>query len=315
MRLQLRSFSTSLRRANNVSQQLKDLPSVSGGGPFPLLPQFQPIGTPPSLVSVSLPASSTLFARRGSIVSINGQLDTITSRLSSLSAFARTVQGMPFLYNRISATAPATLLVSTNTSYQSSLAIVSLDGRTDWTVAQRDALFAWAGAALHVQPNTSLFGSSRGGTTRWGNTYLTGRGDVALVGRGQIFKIDLTEDEDILVHPANLLAYTTAQGSTNAHGQFVKLNHSAPLLQLPKLPFVERLLANNSLLKSYLDSDFHRAVQNTNKSIRKTWAKWFGTGNQLLQIQGPRTILIQSQRTDLRQIVSRNDLAKVGSSD
>jgi hypothetical protein len=45
----------------------------------------------------------------------------------------------------------------------------------------------------------------------WGQTQLSGRGLVALVGNGQIYQISLKTGEEYVVHPSNVVAYTATQ--------------------------------------------------------------------------------------------------------
>jgi hypothetical protein len=35
----------------------------------------------------------------------------------------------------------------------------------------------------------------------WGNSHITGRGLVSLVGKGQVYQINLSANEDYVVHP------------------------------------------------------------------------------------------------------------------
>jgi hypothetical protein len=91
--------------------------------------------------------------------------------LSLLSPFSRALLGIPFLYqkvsestdnyysnvlqNQITSSSPITALISTKNSL-TSFAVVHLDGRLDWIVAQRSALLAWTGHALTVKPRPNL---------------------------------------------------------------------------------------------------------------------------------------------------------------
>jgi uncharacterized protein (AIM24 family) len=64
-------------------------------------------------------------------------------------------------------------------------------------VAQRTALLAWTGQTLSIAPrlNTQL------GLAHWGSSKVTGRGLVALVGKGQVYQITLKEGEEYVAHP------------------------------------------------------------------------------------------------------------------
>jgi uncharacterized protein (AIM24 family) len=77
------------------------------------------------------------------------------------------------------------------------MSTINLDGRIDWMVAQRNALLAWTGHALTVKPKINF----KLNPAHWGNTLLTGRGLVAVVGRGQIYQINLAAEDEYVVHP------------------------------------------------------------------------------------------------------------------
>lgn len=97
---------------------------------------------------------------------------------------------------QVSSTSPLTAIIGTN-SISTSMSTINLDGRIDWIVSQRNSLLAWTGQALIVKPKINF----QLNPTHWGNTLLTGRGLVALVGRGQIYQINLNAEDEYVVHP------------------------------------------------------------------------------------------------------------------
>lgn len=119
------------------------------------------LGSPYSLLSVSLSASQNLYTRRGTLVAVNGKVENAVSSLSILVPFRRAPLGIPFLYQKLSSTSPITALISSK-SPVTTFAVVHLDGRLDWLVAQRQALLAWTGHALSVSPrvNTKMVGKA-----------------------------------------------------------------------------------------------------------------------------------------------------------
>jgi uncharacterized protein (AIM24 family) len=96
----------------------------------------------------------------------------------------------------VSATSPVTALLSTKSPI-SSIVTVQLDGREDWLIAQRQALLAWTGHTLSLTPTYNV----KLGLAHWGNTYVTGRGLLALVGSGQIYQVQLKAGESYVAHP------------------------------------------------------------------------------------------------------------------
>lgn len=158
--------------------------------------RFDVIGTPFSLLSVSLSASQTLYTRRGTLVGLSGKSENTVSTLSILEPIQRAPVGIPFLYQKVSSTSPVTALISTKTPI-SSIVSVNLDGRDDWIISQRQALLAWTGLTLKLKPQYNV----KLGLAHWGNTYITGRGLLALTGNGQIYQVHVKAGESYVAHP------------------------------------------------------------------------------------------------------------------
>lgn len=87
------------------------------------------------------------------------------------------------------------------------MTIIHLDGRLDWMIAQRNALLAWTGHTLTLSPRANL----RMPIAHWGKTSVTGRGLVALAGKGQIHQVHLRTGDEYIVHPSNIVAYSINQ--------------------------------------------------------------------------------------------------------
>ena len=158
--------------------------------------RFDVVGSPFSLLSVTLAASQTLFTRRGTLVGLSGKAENTLSSLSLLEPIRRAPVAIPFLYQRVSATSPVTALVSPKSPI-SSIVTVHLDGRQDWLLAQRQTLLAWTGHSLSLRPQYNV----KLGLAHWGNTRVTGRGLLALAGNGQIYQVQLKAGESYVAHP------------------------------------------------------------------------------------------------------------------
>ncbi|KAI6790556.1 hypothetical protein KC367_g8426 [Hortaea werneckii] len=165
--------------------------------------RFEVLGTHSSLLSASLSASQNLYTRKGTLVGFNGIPENALSTLSLLEPFRRGPLAIPFLYQRLTSTTPYTALLAPK-SPNTSLVVVHLDGRVDWILAQRNALQSWTGPSLSLRPqlNTAL------SPAHWGQTHTTGRGLLALTGRGLIHQISLKQGEEYIVHPSHVVAYT-----------------------------------------------------------------------------------------------------------
>lgn len=67
-------------------------------------------------------------------------------------------------------------------------------------------MLAWTGQTLSLKPQYN----AKLGLAHWGNTYITGRGLLALVGSGQIYQVQLKAGESYVAHPSNVVAYTAS---------------------------------------------------------------------------------------------------------
>lgn len=66
----------------------------------------------------------------------------------------------------------------------------------------------------------------------WGNTLISGRGLLALTGRGQIHQISLKAGDEYVIHPSNLIAYSVMQHAPLSY----RFKSSSLRLQIPN-PF------------------------------------------------------------------------------
>ncbi|KAF1816237.1 hypothetical protein P152DRAFT_454493 [Eremomyces bilateralis CBS 781.70] len=263
--------------------------------------RFEVLGTPSSLLSVSLSASQELFTRRGTLVGVSGKAESALSTLSILQPFRRAVSGIPFLYQKITSTSPIQALIATKSSL-TSFTVVHLDGRMDWMVAQRNAILAWTGHTLAIKPklNTTL------SLSHWGNSYVTGRGLLALVGKGQIYQIVLKTGDEYVVHPSNVIAYSI---STNPPLPY-RFKSSALRLQVPLM----------SALSWIPDIKFFQVMRET-PTWRKvtaalfrlrTWTRRSISGDRLfLRFYGPSTVLVQSRGSSLRDVLTTNEVNEI----
>lgn len=153
--------------------------------PFFLDPQLKSLG---SLVSVTLPSSSVLYTRQGSIIAVNSEkiptdnfdlsrsvADSSSSSPTSsfdVSYFSHT---FPFVSTKIVPTRPTTLLLSStaapsinsiNTSYSNKFAvpsahsvIISPTAEQDWVIPNKDSILAWTGQPDSSSSSTTIAGS------------------------------------------------------------------------------------------------------------------------------------------------------------
>ncbi|CAD6579722.1 MAG: Altered inheritance of mitochondria protein 24, mitochondrial [Alectoria sarmentosa] len=233
-------------------------PSTSGATPDA---KFEVIGSPFSLLSVSLSASQNLYTRKGSLVGVGGKAENAVSTLSILEPFRRAFLRIPFLYQRISSTTPITALISTKASH-TSMTTVNLDGTLDWMIGGK-ALLAWTGQTLSITPS----GDRNMSLAHWGNSHVTGRGLLALAGQGSIFQVVLQAGESYVVHPSNVAAY-----SMNANPPLpYRLKSSTLRFQIPEIG-VSKLLPDTRFIRAMRDSRTWQLFATMLFKVR-TWAR------------------------------------------
>lgn len=111
------------------------------------------------LLRTCTPVAERLLAleeRQKMLINLQENTETIinahqvVSTLSILEPLRRLVGRIPFLYQRVSSTSPVTALISPK-PVVTSLAVVHLDGSTDWMVIGR-SLLTWTGQTVSVRP-------------------------------------------------------------------------------------------------------------------------------------------------------------------
>ncbi|MCJ1224125.1 Altered inheritance of mitochondria protein 24, mitochondrial [Toensbergia leucococca] len=278
-------------------------PSLSGADTLDT--KFEVLGSSPySLLSISLSASQPFFARRGTLVGLGGKAENVISTLSILGPFRRAVLGIPFLYQKISSASPVTALLSTKSPI-TSLAVVHLNGTLDWMVAQRQALLAWTGHTLSISPvvNAKL------SLAHWGYSQVTGRGLLALAGKGQVFQITLKADESYVAHPSNVVAYTVTQHPPLPY----RLKSSSFRLQIPNVN-ISSILPDTKFLRVMRESGTWRIVTTFLFNLR-TWSRRTIWGDRLfLQFHGPTTILLQTRASRLSDVLTTRDFNELADS-
>ena len=218
------------------------------------------------------------------------------SSLSVLEPFRRAAFGIPFLYQKVTSTAPYTALISSK-SPLTTFSVIHLDGRLDWMIAQRNALLAWTGHTLSIKPqiNTSL------SLAHWGSSRVTGRGLLCLSGKGQVYQLALKSGEEYIVHPSNVIAYSIMQHAPQPY----RFKSSNLRLQIPN---AFSYLPDTRFFKVVRQSTVWRVVAKTLFTVR-TWARRSIWGDRMfLRFQGPANILVQSRGAKLTDAFTARDV-------
>lgn len=217
-----------------------------------------------------------------------------------LNPLTRTPFGVPFLYQRITASSPITALISTK-SPTTTFSILHLDGTTDWMVAQRNALLAWTGHTLSLSPRIQ-YGLS---VANWGNTFLTGRGLAAVSAPGQIYQLTLGEGEEFVAHPGSVVAYSVSRVPPRPF----RFKSSTLRLSLPSVPM--GWFTETNFVQTIVKSDAYKWVGRVLHSIR-TMARRTIWGDRLfLQFTGPTTLLMSSRGVRVADVLTNKDVNEI----
>lgn len=266
---------------------------------------FEVLGSPSSLLSVSLSPSQDLHTRRGTLVglsSASGDPSSTVSTLRLLSPLRRVFVGIPFLYQKITSATPITALISAK-SPLTTFCVLHLDGTTDWRLAQRKSLLAWTGSTLSVTPTISPSLS----VTNWGTSIVTGRGLLALVGGGQIFSLQLSPGETYIAHPSNVLAYSLS--SSNAPPTPYRFKSTSINLQVPVV--FGNFFPSSKFVQNIKKGETYKFLANVAYRIR-TWSRRTIWGDRLfLQFTGPTTLLIQSRAARPSDVLSTREVNEI----
>lgn len=231
--------------------------------------------------------------------STTNDISQAQSTLSLLNPLTRATFGVPFLYQRISATTPITALISTK-SPTTTFTVLHLDGTTDWMVSQRNALLAWTGHTLtlssRIQQRLSL--------AHWGSTHLTGRGLAALSAPGQIYQLTLSEGEEFVAHPGSVVAYSVSRSPP----QPFRFKSSSLRLQVPSL--ITRI-PTPEFWKTFRQSGFYKFFARVAYSIRTMTRRTIWGDRLFLQFKGPGTVYLSSRGVRVADVLTNREINEI----
>ncbi|KAG7829190.1 hypothetical protein KL920_002983 [Ogataea angusta] len=303
---------------------------------------FDTIGQAQSTLSLTVPPSVPVHVKRGSLMALFTATETkasmkdfVQSRLEVQEPLKRFAYGgHTSVYQKLISTVPLTLLVSAYDSTSivrrsktsKTFCILSLDGSVDWALFNPDSVQAYAGNSLTITSRKLPRSVSRAGVRKFGlpknstpglagrlssgYKHVAGRGYVSLVGDGSIFKLNLDEDEEILVKKDNLFAASIAQTQDLEDGYFVSQTLNKHLQQPEKdVKMIDKPQEESFFFKvkefiSWGWDYFHHKQRSLFDTI-------IGNGSYI-NVRGPRILLIQANTGDDRFIIgNRSSVSSV----
>lgn len=307
---QCRTIQISSLKATTDSRPSPDaFDALPGSSRDPADARFEVIGSPSSLLSVTLSASQRLYTRRGTLVSVTGKVENAQSTLSLLSPLSRAPLGIPFLYQRISSTTPITALIGTK-SPSTSFSVLHLDGTTDYMIAQRNALLAWTGHTLRLSPRLQQGLAP----ANWGATHVTGRGLVALASPGQIYELNLAEGEELTLHPSHVVAYSvTRKPPLPFRFRSTRLNFQLPAIPESVSNAAGKLVPAkvSEFIATARDTAFFTTLARIMHTLRTGMRRTIWGDRLFLQFRGPTNILMSSRGVRVADVLSRDDINEI----
>lgn len=165
---------------------LSEKPVFTGAGPFIELPSFTAIGDPSNLLNITVPSSSFVNIKSGSLVAIDGDLNGMTSSRQMLTAQVD--------YQKLYVENPVSLIINGNNHYS----IINVDKTEKWKVIDSSNIIAWSGFTLDLK-SVALF-------KKFFSFETFGQGKLILQGSNQLFEIDIDRNEEVLINPNSLVA-------------------------------------------------------------------------------------------------------------
>lgn len=279
---------------------------------------FKDIGTNSDLLKIDVAPSQPLFCRRHSIVSLSGSLENIKSKVLFMDPIRRFVYGgHNSRYDELASTEPFLLLIGSSSkeglfrtgsgSASQSLAVLELDGRTDYAILHKRALQVFTGPSLHVRTYLipkfvsrqlgQRFGvprSTRNGLSSWSNlgyTFVGGRGKVGVLGMGQICSFEIQDGEEALFEKSHILGISVngPQDLQNCAMEVRPLERkeekTTPIHDIVTNTTIDRL----QLIKNYAVNTSLWLVATYKRIAAKIQRTRF------IKVAGPRIVIIQSK--------------------
>lgn len=200
---------------------------------------------------------------------------------------------LPVLYQKITSTMPITMILGVKPSsknHPSYYATIPVSPDYNWIISQRKALLGWTGG-LNVEPYSKL--------RLWGNIEVStssNQGQVALVGEGNIFQVEVEKNQSILINPSNVIAYTRMKDDRQR--TFVKIPHTN-VFNLFELPWLKKYTS---------DMNIPTWLKKIQSLIQSLTTKLLWRDDIVLKVKGPRTLLIQTNGTHLNEVFEKTEL-------
>jgi uncharacterized protein (AIM24 family) len=176
-------------RGNSLETTKVEKPKFTGNGPFVELPTFSSIGEPSKLLNITLPESSLLNIRDGSMVVINGEINGMQSVTKELAAGIE--------YQALRSSSPASLVINGNNKNYSVIRIEN----EEWFILNGESIVAWTGFDLELLAVRKL--------GKFTSFQSKGKGVLVVNGENNLVDLQLESGDEIWVSPSSFVASST----------------------------------------------------------------------------------------------------------
>jgi hypothetical protein len=167
-------------------------------------------------------------------------------------------------------------------------------------ISQRKALLAWTGHTLAVTPRIQR----QLPLAHWGSSELTGRGLAALSAPGHIYTLTLSDGEEFVAHPANVVAYTI----TKQPPLPFRFKSSNIRFQIPS---VTAWFETTKFVQNMRQTETYKFLARALYSLRTATRRTIWGDRLFLQFRGPMTILMSSRGSRISDVLTNADVNEI----
>ncbi|ONH68553.1 Altered inheritance of mitochondria protein 24, mitochondrial [Cyberlindnera fabianii] len=272
-------------------------------------PLYTTLGQPPSLLQISLTPSLPTLIQRKALIAL-APIKDVYSTPYWLSPLKRIVLGLhTWRFQQLESTVPASALVKAHNG--KALYVLSMDGKEDFAVFPKNAVLSFAGPALRVDTHRVPLKVTKTVEGNWistknetkdtglarnvGYSLLQGRGDAVLQGVGEVYKLVLGAEEEIVVKRDSLLGVSITGELDCIEKWETKRNTATTATATPAVELVEPVTEITTVSQWDKFKTTVSSVINTTRAFTtRAWALFKTSSSGYLKITGPRTVLLQS---------------------
>lgn len=274
--------------------------------------QFELLGESGTLARAAVPAGTSLYVRRGCMVSLynrSGLRDIAMSHqwLQPAARMLRYRSLKASIYYRLSSPAHLNCLLAPNFMSQQlwrarpvagrTLCPLTLDGTSDWFVFGRDAVVAYeSNSSLVIQEGPFRWPLRRAHPLGSKLQLAQGRGSLLLSGYGTVYRVDLKDAADELILQRRHLLAINGAAPADIHACATPYDMLPPARAARVVPPLVSLSADRRVHVEWsnLCRWFSAQASHARSLAQRLYARYLHGPSDFVKIRGPRTLMVQS---------------------